>query len=66
MGVKIFKSGTVQHKFDNKEGATPVWREQEVFRKLHFSREIKVKIVEYITKCFICNSEKFASQSGHD
>ena len=67
MGIKRFKSGTVQHKFDNKEGATPIWREQEIFRKLHFTKEIKVKIMEHITKCFVCNSEKSASQpNGHD
>ena len=67
MGVKRFKSGTVQHKFDNKAGATPVWRDQEVFRKLHFTKEIKVKIMEHITKCFVCNSEKSASKpNGHD
>ena len=67
MGIKRFKSGTTQHKFDNKEGATPIWREQEIFRKLHFTKEIKVKIMEHINKCFASNSEKFASQSnGHD
>ena len=67
MGIKRFKSGTVQHKFDNKEGATPIWREQEVFKKLHFTRENKVKIMEHIIKCFMSNSQKFASKTnGHD
>ena len=69
MGIKRFKSGTTQHKFDNKEGATPIWREQEIFRKLHFTRENKLKIMEHINKCFQCNSEKSASASqsnGHD
>ena len=66
MGIKRFKSGTTQHKFDNKEGATPIWREQEIFRKLHCTKELKVKIVEHIKTCFNCNSEKSASQSGHD
>ena len=67
MGIKRFKSGTTQHRFDNKDGATPVWREQEIFRKLHFTKEIKVKIIQHISKCFACNSEKIAIQSnGHD
>ena len=64
-GIKRFKSGTKQHKFDNKQGATPVWREQEVFKKLHFTMDIKVKIMSHISTCFISNSEKFVNQSGH-
>ena len=48
MGIKRFKSGTTQHKFDNKAGPTPIWREQEIFRKLHFTKEIKVKIMELV------------------
>ena len=64
-GIKRFKSGTKQHKFDNKQGATPVWREQEVFKKLHFTMDIKVKIMAHISTCFTSNSEKFVNQSGH-
>ena len=66
MVIKRFKSGTVQHKFDNKEGATPIWREEEIFRKMHFTKELKLKIVEHIKKCFDGNCQKSASQSGHD
>ena len=64
-GIKRFKSGTKEHKFDNKQDATPVWREQEVFKKLHFTMDIKVKIMAHISSCFISNSEKFVNQSGH-
>ena len=55
-GVKRFKSGSVQHKYDNKPGATPVWREQQVFRKLHFTMENKIKMVSFISSCFLGNS----------
>ena len=66
-GIKRFKSGTKQHRFDNRPGASKVWREPEVFRKLHFTKEIKVKIVEHISKCFMSNTEKITSKySGHD
>ena len=62
-GVKRFKSGTVQHIFDTKPGATLVWRETEVFRKLHFTMEIKLKLVKYITTCFEANRERVANPS---
>ena len=55
-GVKWFKSGTKQHKFDNKPGATPIWHETEVFRKLHFTMENKLKIIGHISKCFQSNA----------
>ena len=45
LGMKFFKSGTKQHKFDTKKGAQQIWREKEVFRKLHFTPDIKVKIM---------------------
>ena len=44
-GIKRFKSGTKQHKFDNRDGATRIWREDEVFRKLHFTMNVKVKTI---------------------
>ena len=37
-GVKRFGSGTVQHKFDTKPGTSQIWRETEVFKKLHFTK----------------------------
>ena len=55
----------MQHIFDTKPGATQVWRETEVFRKLHFTMEIKLKIVKYISTCFQANSERIAAQ-GHN
>ena len=64
-GVKMFKSGTVQHKFDNKPGATQIWREKEVFRKLHFTMENKMKILSYISNCFRGNAGEPQSVSGH-
>ena len=66
-GVKRFKSGTYQHKFDNKPGAKQVWRETEVFKKLHFTVENKLKIVQYISSCFDGNAEGQEQQSSvHD
>ena len=66
-GVKRPKNGNVQHRWDNKPGCTPVWREEQVFRKLHFVMDIKVKMMGFISKCFLDNSaEKVADQSGHD
>ena len=64
-GIKRFKSGTKQHKFDNRDGATKIWRENEVFRKLHFTMDVKVKIMDHISTCFITNSQKFGSKTGH-
>ena len=57
-GIKMFKSGTVQHKFDNKPGSTQIWREHEVFRKLHFTMENKLKLLSYISNCFRGNASK--------
>ena len=62
-GVKRFKSGTMQHIFDTKPGSTPVWREGEVFRKLHFVMEKKLKIASHISTCFRENSERI---KGHN
>ena len=47
-GVKWLAGGRLQHKFDTKPGVTPVWREKEVFRKLHFTIENKMKVMQYI------------------
>ena len=62
-GVKRFKSGTVQHIFDTKPGAKQVWRETEVFKKLHFTMDVKLKLIKYITTCFAANTERVTSQS---
>ena len=64
-GIKRFKSGTKQHKFDNRVGAARIWREDEVFKKLHFTMDVKLKIMDHIKTCFITNSEKFGSKPGH-
>ena len=56
--MKFFKNGSKQHKFDNLPGATKVWREHQVFRKLHFSKETKVMIIGNILSCFTNNSQK--------
>ena len=53
----------VQHRFDNVAGTAPMWREQEVFRKLHFTMEYKMKILGFITKCFRGNSSNPAMHS---
>ena len=62
-GVKRFKSGTVQHKFDTRPGVPQIWRESEVFKKLHFTRENKVKIIQYINTCFASNTEYQAAST---
>ena len=58
LGMKFFKSGRKQHKFDTREGVQKVWREREVFRKLHFTQEIKSKIVGFTINCFEQNSKE--------
>ena len=58
LGMKFFKSGTKQHKFDSREGAKQIWREKEVFRKLHFTPEIKAKVISYAVNCFAQNSKE--------
>ena len=63
-GIKRFKSGNVQHIFDTKPGSTPVWREGEVFKKLHFVMEKKLKIASHISTCFKENSERVSK--GHN
>ena len=64
-GIKVFKSGKTQHKFDNKPGATQIWRETEVFRKLHFTTENKLKIVGFIASCFKGNQNNIVEIAGH-
>jgi hypothetical protein len=57
-GIKVFKSGTTQHKFDNKPGATQIWR-----KKLHFTMENKLKFVGFISGAFKCNARELVT--GH-
>ena len=64
IGVKRLKSGTKQHIFDNKPGANQIWRETEVFRKLHFTMDVKLKIINKISNCFKANSKR-VSQYAH-
>ena len=52
------KSGTKQHKFNTTPGAVKIWRENLVFRKLHFTEKIKTKIVEYILLRFEDNVKR--------
>ena len=55
-GIEMFKSGP-QHKYDTRPGATPVWREKEVAKKLHFTMENKLKIIQYLQKTFQNNAK---------
>ena len=64
-GVKRFKSGTKQHKFDTKPGVTPIWRETEVFKKLQFTMDIKLKLAEHITECFKHNHKVITNNNSH-
>ena len=62
-GVKRPRNGNGQLKWGNKPGRTPVRREEQVFKKLHFVMDIKVKMIW----TFEDNSaEKVADQAGHD
>ena len=56
-GVKILKSGP-QHKYDTKPGGKLIWREREVFRKLHFTMENKLKIIVYLQNTFKNNARR--------
>ena len=47
-----------QHKFDTKPDTDRIWRENLVFRKLHFTQKIKTKIVEYILLRFEDNEKR--------
>ena len=51
-GVKFLAGGKLQHKFDTKPGGTSIWREKEVFKKLHFTVENKMKVLQYICKFY--------------
>ena len=62
-GIKRFKSGMVQHIFDTKLGSAPVWREGEVFKKLHFVMEKKLKMAIHISTCFKENSERIKGRN---
>ena len=65
-GIKRLRSGTLQHKYDNRPGVVRVWREKEVRKKLHFTMELKIKVVEHIKQSFTSNSRKQAEATGHD
>ena len=56
-GMQYFKSGTKKHKFDTKIGSSRILRETEVSRKLHFTKEVKQRIVTSIMKIFANNSK---------
>ena len=56
-GIRMLKGGP-QHKFDTRPGANKIWREEEVFRKLHFTSENKLKIVKYLQNTFQNNKER--------
>ena len=56
-GVKILKSGP-QHKYDTRPRAKAIWREREVFRKLHFTMENKLKIIVYMQNTFKMNAKR--------
>ena len=56
-GMKYMKSGKTPHKFDSKAGTAQVWRETEVRRKLHFTADIKRKIMTSIQSIFTNNSK---------
>ena len=44
-------------KFDSRAGTAQVWRETEVQRKLHFTADIKLRIMTSIQKIFTNNAK---------
>ena len=54
-GVKMLRNGP-QHKFDTREGSAKIWREREVFKKLHFTSDNKLKLIKYLQNTFKNNS----------
>ena len=56
-GMKYMKSGKRQHKFNTRAGTAKVWRETEVRRKLHFTADIKLRIMTSIQKIFTNNAK---------
>ena len=63
-GVKRLRSGKIHHKFDTRPGARPIWSETEVFSKLHFTMDMKLKLVGYITECFKNNHRIISDNSN--
>ena len=62
VGVRRHKSGAYQHRYDNKAGATAIWKEKAVFKKLHLTMENKVKVISNISSCFVGNAQTSAVQ----
>ena len=56
-GMKILKSGP-QHKYDTRPESLKVWRETNVFDKLHFTMANKLKLITYMQKTFTVNEQK--------
>ena len=57
-GIKNFKSGTRQHKFDTLPGRAQFWREKEVRRKLHLTMDNRLRVVGQLMNCFKANSDR--------
>ena len=47
-----------QHKYDTRPGTKAIWREKEVFSKLHFTMENKLKIVVYMQNTLKINAKR--------
>ena len=62
VGIRRHKSGAYQHRYDNKAGATAIWKEKAVFKKLHLTMENKVKVISNISSCFVGNAQTSAVQ----
>ena len=56
-GIRMLKGGP-QHKFDTRPGASKIWREDDVFKKLHFTSLNKLKIVRYLQNTFKNNIDE--------
>ena len=41
-----------------KVGASQIWRETDVLKKLHFAMDVKLKVINKILSCFKANSAR--------
>ena len=57
IGTRYNHIGKLQHIRDTHPGSNRIWKENEVFRKLHFTMQKKMEIIEQITDCFNKNKQ---------
>ena len=56
IGTMYNHLGKLQHIRDTHPGSRRIWKENEVFRKLHFTMQKKMEIIKHIPDCFNKNN----------